>query len=140
MRDYVEAALGPRRFSLGLFASFSLTGVLLSVSGLYGLVAYAVSQRQREIGLRMAIGATEGDIRRMILRHAVLLGLAGTALGGCLIAAARPLALSVAQDGSIPILPAVITSGFLLVLVILAAWPPARRASRIQPIVALRGE
>ena len=140
MRDYVEAALGPRRFSLGLFASFSLTGVLLSVSGLYGLVAYAVSQRQREIGLRMAIGATEGDIRRMIFRHAALLGLAGTALGGCLIAAVRPFVTSLAQDTSIPILPAVTTAGLLLVLVVLAAWPPARRASRIQPIVALRGE
>jgi predicted permease len=140
MRDYIEAALGPRRFSLSLFASFSVTGVLLSVSGLYGLVAYAVSQRQREIGLRMAIGATEGDIRRMIFRHAALLGLAGTALGGCLTAAARPLVLSLAGEASIPMLPASMTAGLLLVLVILAAWPPARRASRIQPIVALRGE
>lgn len=140
MRDYIEAALGPRRFSLGLFAAFSLIGVLLSVFGLYGLVSYAVSRRTREIGLHMAIGAAEGDIRRMILRQAALLGLAGTAIGGSVAATARPFVSSLAQDGSIPILPAIITAGLLLVLVILAAWPPAQRAARIQPIHALRGE
>lgn len=55
MGDYVEAALGPRRFNLGLFAGFSLAGFLLAVFGFYGLVSYAVSDRRREIGLRMAI-------------------------------------------------------------------------------------
>ena len=136
MRDYIEAALGPRRFNLSLFASFSVTGVLLS--GLYGLVAYAVSQRLREIGLRIAIGATEADIRRLILRQAALLGLAGTALGGCLTAAARPVLSRLAQDGSIPILPAMATAGLLLVLVMLSAWPPARRAAQVDPTAALR--
>jgi putative ABC transport system permease protein len=140
MRDYVEAGLGPRRFNLGLFAAFSLTGVLLAVSGLYGLVSYAVSQRQREIGLRMAIGATESDIRRMILGQAALLGLGGAALGGCLVAIARPLVSRLARDVSIPVALAITTTGLLLVLVTLAAWLPARRAARISPTVALRGE
>jgi predicted permease len=140
MRDYVEAGLGPRRFNLGLFGAFSLTGVLLAVFGLYGLVSYAVSQRQREIGLRMAIGASEGDIHRMILRQAVLLGLAGTTLGGCLSAIAQPLLSRLAQDVSIPLQPAIATTGLLLVLVTLAAWLPARRAARIPPTLALRGE
>jgi putative ABC transport system permease protein len=140
MRDYVEAALGPRRFSLGLFAAFSLTGVLLAVSGLYGLVSYSVSQRQREIGLRMAIGATEGAIRRMIFRQAALLGLAGCAVGGCLVVVARPLASHMAQDVSIPVLPAMTIAALLFVLVVIAAWLPARRASLIQPTAALRGE
>jgi predicted permease len=140
MREYVEAGLGPRRFILGLFAAFSLTGVLLAVSGLYGLVSYAVSQRQREIGLRMAIGATERDIHRMILRQAALLGLAGVALGGCLAAVAQPLASRLAQDVSIPPRSAIATTGLLLVLVTLAAWIPARRAALIPPTLALRGE
>jgi putative ABC transport system permease protein len=140
MRDYIEAGLGPRRFNLGLFAAFSLTGVLLAVFGLYALVSYAVSQRQREIGLRMAIGATERDIHRMILRQAALLGLAGVALGGCLAAIAQPLISRLAQDVSIPLGPAIATTGLLLVLVTLAAWLPARRAARIPPTLALRGE
>ena len=140
MREYVEAGLGPRRFNLGLFAAFSLTGVLLAVSGLYGLVSYAVCQRQREIGLRMAIGATERDIHRMILRQAALLGLAGAALGGGLAAIAQPLVSRLAQDASIPLRSAITTTGLLLVLVTLAAWLPARRAARIPPTLALRGE
>jgi putative ABC transport system permease protein len=140
MREYVEAGLGPRRFNLGLFAAFSLTGVLLSVSGLYGLVSYAVSQRQREIGLRMALGATERDIHRMILRQAALLGLAGAALGGCLAAIAQPLVSRLAEDVSIPLRSAITTTGLLLALVTLAAWLPARRAARIPPTLALRGE
>ena len=68
MRQYLEASLGPRRFNLGLFGVFSFTAVLLAVSGLYGLVSYSVSQRRREIGLRMAIGATERDVQWLILR------------------------------------------------------------------------
>jgi putative ABC transport system permease protein len=140
MRDYVEAGLGPRRFNLGLFGAFSLTGVLLAVFGLYGLVSYAVSQRQREIGLRGAIGATERDIHLMILRQAALLGLAGAALGGCLAAIAQPLVSRLARGVSIPLRSAITTTGLLLVLVTLAAWLPARRAARIPPTLALRGE
>lgn len=140
MRDYVEAGLGPRRFNLGLLGAFSLTGVLLAVFGLYGLVSYAVSQRQREIGLRIAVGATERDIRRMILRQAGLLGLAGVALGGCLAAVARPLVSHFVQEVTVPVLPAIATTVLLLALVTLAAWLPASRAARIPPTLALRGE
>src|SRR6185295_1930668 len=70
MREQLDAWLGPRRFNLGLFGAFALTAVVLAVTGLYGLVSYAVSQRRPEIGLRMAIGASERDVRRMILRQA----------------------------------------------------------------------
>lgn len=136
MRDYVEAGLGPRRFNLGLFGAFSLAGVLLAVSGLYGLVSYTVTQRQREIGLRMALGATEGDIRRMVLGQASILGLAGVTLGGCFAAIASRIALNVSIDLSL----AIVTPVFLLLLVMLAAWLPARRAANIAPTLALRGE
>ena len=140
MREYVEAALGPRRFNLGLFAAFSVTGVMIAVFGLYGLVSYTVSQRQKEIGLRMAIGATERDIHRMILRQAALLGLGGAALGGCLAAMAQPLLLRFAQDISISLGAAMSVTALLLLLVVVSAWLPARRAARILPTVALRGE
>jgi len=128
MREYVEAGLGPRRFQprslYRVFTYWCRAGVF----GLYGLVSYAVSQRQWEIGLRMAIGATERDIHRMILRQAALLGLAGAALGGCLAAIAQPWVSRLAQDVSIPLRSAITTTGLLLVLVTLAAWLPARRA------------
>lgn len=138
MREYIEASLGPRRFNLGIFAGFSLAGVLLAVVGMYGLVSYAVSRRTAEIGLRMAIGATEQDIRQMILREAALLGIAGTVLGGCVAAFVRPLVSRLTQDVSIPFLPAISIASILLVLVTLAAFVPARRAACILPILAMR--
>jgi predicted permease len=140
MREYVEAALGPRRFNLGLFGAFSLTGVVLAVLGVYALVSYTVSQRQGEIGLRMAIGATEGDIHRMILRQAALLAVTGAVMGCGVAAMAGPLVSRFARDTSIPLRSAITTTGFLLVLMVLSAWLPARRASRISPTLALRGE
>ena len=91
MRQFLDAWLGPRRFNLGLFGAFASTAVLLAVLGLYGLVSYAVSQRAPEIGLRMAIGATQRDVQRMVLRQAAGLGIAGAAVGLGLAGAVRPL-------------------------------------------------
>jgi putative ABC transport system permease protein len=140
MRDFIDAWLGPRRFNLGLFGAFALTAVLLAVSGLYGLVSYAVSQRAQEIGLRMAIGATGRDVQHMVLRQAAALGLAGALTGLCLAAIARPLISKMAQDVWID--PAVVaaTVAILISVVLLAAWLPARRAARIEPTLAFRGQ
>jgi len=140
MREYIETSLGPRRLNLGIFAAFSLAGVLLAVVGMYGLVSYAVSQRRAEIGLRMAIGATEQDIRRMILREAVFLGTAGVVLGGCIAALSHTLVSRFAHDVSIPLLPAISIASFFLALVTLAALLPARRAAHVSPILAIRQE
>jgi predicted permease len=140
MRQYVDASLGPRRFNLGLFAAFSLTGVVLAVSGLYSLVSYTVSQRRQEIGLRMAVGASERDIHRMILRQAIVLGVGGSGLGAGLAALTQPLVSHIARDAVIPWVSALAASASLLALVIVAAWVPARRAARTSPTVALRGE
>jgi putative ABC transport system permease protein len=138
MREYIEAGFGPRRFNLGIFVAFSLAGVLLAVVGMYGLVSYAVSQRTAEIGLRMAIGATEQDIRKMILGEAAFLGIVGVVLGGSLAAFAHPLISHLAQDVSIPFLPAIEIAWFLLASVTLAALLPARRAARTAPTLAMR--
>jgi putative ABC transport system permease protein len=137
MRQYLDAWLEPRRFNLGLFGAFALTAVLLAVSGLYGLVAYAVSQRAPEIGLRMAIGATPRDVHRLILHQAAGLGTAGAAVGLCVAGAARPLLSGMVQD--VWISPAVVaaTAVLLNAVVLAAAWLPARRAARIEPTVAL---
>jgi putative ABC transport system permease protein len=136
--------LGPRRFNLGLFGVFSFTAVLLAVSGLYGLVSYSVSQRRREIGLRMAIGASEGDVRRLILGEAARLGLAGAAAGLCLAGLARLFVSRIGEPSSASVsinpVAAAVATALLVVVVLAAAWLPARRASRIQPTLALRGE
>jgi ABC-type antimicrobial peptide transport system permease subunit len=140
MRQLLDAWLGPLRFNLGLFVAFALTAVLLAVSGLYGLASYAVGQRTREIGLRMAIGATQRDVRRMILRQAAGLGLVGVAVGLVLAAIARPLVTRLAPDVWIdPVLVAA-AAALLVGVVLAAAWLPARRAARIEPTLALRAE
>jgi predicted permease len=140
MRDFLDAWLGPRRFVLGLVSAFALSAVLLAVSGVYGLVSYAVSQRAREIGLRMAIGATRGDVRWMILRQAGALALGGAAAGLALAGAARPLLAGLVQEASIQPALVLATTLLLIGIVLVAAWAPARRASRIDPTLALRAD
>jgi hypothetical protein len=140
MGRFVDAWLGPRRFNLGLVGAFALTAVLLAVSGLYGLVSYAVSQRTAEIGLRLAIGARPLDVERMILLQAARLGIAGAAAGLALAGAARPLLSGMAAD--VEIHPAVVaaTAAILIGVALLAAWLPARRAARIEPTPALKAQ
>src|SRR5262249_47315009 len=140
MRQYLESWLGPRRFNLGLFAAFALTAVLLALSGVYGLVSYAVSVRRTEIGLRMAIGASEQAVQRMILGQAAMLGVVGAVVGLTLSGAAPKIAAGMLPDLSIDPVVMFATSGVLFVIVLMAAWLPARRASRIDPTVALKAQ
>ena len=144
MREFVEASLAARRFSLGLFGAFALTAAFLAVVGLYGLVSYVVSQRTSEIGLRMAMGATPADVRGMILRHAATLGVAGAVAGLAAAGAIRRLVsgigLGAAQDVSIDPSLAAAAAVFLIGVELLAAWLPARRAARIEPTLALKAE
>lgn len=138
MRQFLEDSLGPRQFNLGLFSAFALTSVGLAIIGLYGLVSFVVNQRAQEIGLRMAIGATQGDVQRMIIRQAAALGIAGAVLGLGLAIAIRRLTAETIQDLSM--FPGVVgaTAALLIAVALLAAWLPARRAAKIEPTVALR--
>jgi putative ABC transport system permease protein len=148
MRQFLEDSLGPRRFNLGLFGAFALTAVLVAIIGLYGLVSYAVSQRAAEIGVRLALGATERDVQWMVLRQAGTLGVVGAVAGLGFAALARLLisrvfpaaSLSAAQDVSIDPATAAVAAACLIGVVVAAAWMPARRASRIEPTLALRAQ
>jgi putative ABC transport system permease protein len=140
MRQLVDTWLAPRRFNLRLLGAFALTALLLALSGLYGLVSYAVSQRTQEIGVRMAIGATERDVRRTILSQAARLGLAGVAAGLGLAAAVRPLAWRLVPAVTIHPAIALATAALLVAVALVAAWLPARRAARIEPTLALRAQ
>ena len=126
------------RTTIWTFAGFAL---LLTMIGVYGLLAYGVAQRTNEIGVRMAFGATQSNLMRMVLRHALLLVCVGLAAGVPLVFCTRNVAASLI--GSVPTsLPEPIAVGAIAIITaaLLAAYLPARRAMRVDPMVALRHE
>ena len=127
---------------VGAVGGMGLMGLGLAIVGLYGLVAYAASRRTREIGIRMAIGADQGAVLRMVLRQGLVLatvglvaGLAASVGAGRLLAAAFPTGLPQSGTGTLLTLVPVV-----LAVTFLAAYVPARRASRTSPVQALRQE
>ena len=117
-----------------------MMGLLLAMVGLYGLVAYSVSRRTREFGIRMAIGAESGQVLRMVMRQGLVLSLAGIAIGLVIsMGAGRVLKASLGSGDSDPA-SFVVVSVVLLAVTTLAAYVPALRASRVAPIKALRWE
>ena len=129
------------RSSAWLVGGFAILALLLGVVGLYGVVAYSVSQRTREIGVRMALGAERGSVYKLILKEAGRLTLAGIALGlACAVAAAaliRNLLFGV-ESWDLSTLAAV--AAILGVSALLASYVPARRAASVNPVEALRAE
>ncbi len=135
-----KAMLGPR-ITMQIVTAVGLMGLLLAVIGLYGVVAYAVSRRTREIGIRMAVGAKPGDVLRMILGQGLVFTAIGVGVGlGIAFFASRVLSGFVV--GVSPHDPAIFLSipVILAVVMIAACWLPARRAARIDPTLALRQE
>jgi hypothetical protein len=140
MLDAIDRWLAPRRFALGLFSAFALTALALAVSGVYGLVAFAVAQRSREIGVRMAVGASRGAVVRMMLAHAGRLMAAGVSVGALGAIALRPYVTArfAGVDATLALVSTAIA--ILVVTVSIAAWLPARRAAHVDPALALRAE
>jgi predicted permease len=123
--------------------SMGLMGLGLAIVGLYGLVAYAVTRRTKEIGIRMAIGADRKAVLRMVLRQGMVLALVGLVLGlVASIAAGRMLSAAFVQGGEsrTDLLALVIVTPIVLAITFLAAYIPAARAARINPVQALRHE
>jgi predicted permease len=139
MRQVLVEATAQRRFTLLLLGTFAGFALLLTLVGLYGVLAYAVSRRRREIGIRMALGAQRGNVMQLILRDGLQLALAGIGLGlvgaFAVVRIMRNLLYEIAPTD--PLTFATITL-LLGGVALLACWLPARRASRVDPIVALR--
>ena len=139
MNELLDRSLASRRFSADLVGGFAGLALLLASIGIYGLLAYMVGQRSREIGLRIALGAGRGDILKLILRKGVMLASVGTVVG-LLFAASTASMMATLLYGIRPRDPAIflIVPLLLLAVAALASYFPARRAARVSPIVALR--
>jgi predicted lysophospholipase L1 biosynthesis ABC-type transport system permease subunit len=136
-----ERSLARTSLTLVLLAASGTKALLLAVIGLYGVIAYAVSQRTREIGIRLALGAPRPGVTGLFVRHGLRLALYGTLCG--LIASLlltgllRPLLFDVRPTDPIVYLTA---TGALLIAALLASYLPARHASRIDPVESLRAD
>jgi putative ABC transport system permease protein len=141
MDQLLGNSLAQRRLTLVLLSSFAALALLLAAVGVYGVIAYTVRQRTRELGIRLALGAQAGDVLRLILRQGLKLTLIGVALG---LTAALALtrwmeSLLFGVRPADPLTFGVIALVLLLVA-ICACWIPARRATRVDPLIALRSE
>ena len=140
--DEIQAdSLAQTSFAMVMLAIAASVALLLGLVGIYGVISYIATQRTREIGIRIALGAQTGDVRRLFLRHGLLLTGAGIALG-IVVSLAVTRVLSALLFGVGPIDPVTYTavSAGLASVALLATYLPARRASRTDPIVALRAE
>ena len=141
MNAQIDGTLTSERMLSFLAGAFGIAGVFVTAIGLYGVLAYSIAQRTREIGIRMALGATQGLVVKMVVREVLT-------LVGCGLAAALPLALVLSRlvknqlfgvSDRDPATLVLVTLAIALVA-LLAAWEPARRATQVQPMTALRYE
>lgn len=141
METIVSDSLAPRRFALQLMALFAVTALVLSVIGIYGVMAYFVSLRVREIGVRMALGAQRADVLKMIVSRGMILAAAGAAIG--IVASLMAARLIAGFLFGVSTHDPMTVAGFTAVLsgaALAANYIPARRAAKVDPMVALRYE
>jgi ABC-type antimicrobial peptide transport system permease subunit len=141
LEDHMGIALLPARLGGSVLGLFGLLGMLLAAVGIYGVMAYSVSQRKREMGIRVALGAGRRDVEGMVLRQGMrlaglgtFLGLIGAALGGRLVQSLL-YGVNALDPVAFTVVPAL-----LVAVAALAVWLPARRASRGDPVTALRSQ
>ena len=139
LTDQVDSSLVIERVVALLSGLFGALGACLAAIGLYGLLAYTVTTRTNEIGVRMALGATTGDVTRMVLKGAFGLVCAGLVVGVPVAVVSQRFAASLVQGLAVKsALPIAIAGVIMIAIALLAAYLPARRAARVQPVDALR--
>jgi predicted permease len=140
--DYYENAVvnGPN-IAIDLVFTMGAVGLVLTIAGLYGLMAYNVSRRTREIGIRMALGAGNADVLRLVMGKGLALVAVGTAIGLAMgLAVERVMDSMLFEAGGVDVMAYLVVVPSLLLVTMLASWVPARKAARIAPTLALRYE
>jgi putative ABC transport system permease protein len=141
LRDAHAADLAGIRFLTTLFGTFGLLALILAVGGVYGLVSHSVERRRQEIGVRMAMGASTGIVRRSVLGESALMAGVGLAIGLVLAyGAGRVLAAAMSGVAVLEVSTFVGVVAVLAAAVLTATWFPAVRATRVDPVEALRSE
>lgn len=141
MEGLLARSIARSRFNAVLLAVFSLVALVMAAVGIYGVMSYSVQQRTHEIGLRMALGAQQSDVLRLVVKQGIILGLIGVAVG--LIAAFGLTRLIVSLLFEVPATDTrtfAAVAGGLFLITLVACYIPARRATKVDPIVALRYE
>jgi ABC-type antimicrobial peptide transport system permease subunit len=139
MEQLVNNSLSTQRFLLVIFFVFAGLALLLACIGIYGVLAYLMTQRVPEIGVRMALGATAGNVMWLVMRQSIAMILAGVGIGTiAALAAGRSLEHSVEGMHQMEPVSFAVMIPVLVAAALLASFIPARRASRIDPISALR--
>ena len=141
MDAWLDTTVSPRRFNVILLLAFGALALTLAAIGTYGVIAYSVSQRTQEIGIRMALGASRQDVLRMVVGGGLRLAIAGVLIGMALsLAAGRFISTLLFGVRATDPMTFSAVAAALLATAVLAAWIPARRATRVDPMVALRYE
>jgi putative ABC transport system permease protein len=141
LEEYLSDSVAPRKFNLRILTIFSVAALLLAVTGIYGLVAYSVTQRRPEIGIRLALGAGKGNVFRLILGQGLKLVLVGVVLGAAgAFAITRVIRTMLFGITPTDIFTFTFVSGLLVVVALIACSVPAHRATRVDPLIELRNE
>jgi predicted permease len=139
--DQLTLSIADRKVNMFLLTAFAAVALSLAAVGIYGLIAYSVAQRSRELGIRIALGALPRDVRLLVVRQGAVIALVGIAIGGAgAIAATRLMRSMLFQVNPLDPITFTAVGSTLALVAIGASWIPALRASRTNPLIAMRGD